>query len=271
MEYDAQLKERPLDFIAETLGNVGPSAAGALAGTVATATGAGAAVGVPLVAASLGVGAMQSGGSVRDDIYTTAMSMTPQELQQNSPLYNELIKSGMTPDQAKLEVATSLRDNWGEFIGSTALGAASNFIPGGQAAKSFVGKALGQLGYSPTRTAASNIAREGVVGAATEAWQQALSNSAVQDTVDQRRQISEGVAESAVLGGVLEGGIAGIGSAIKSAGATSPDAPTTNSAVDQALSTPRMPVPEQPTRQSTPYNEEQLKSAASRVPAEKRA
>lgn len=279
------LKERPLDAIAELSGNIAPSVAGVAVGTAASATGAGAAVGLPIALASLGIGAAQSGGAVRDDIYTTTMQMTNQELEQYSPAYQELIKQGVSPEDAKRTVATSLSDNWGEFLGATALGAAASFIPAGGAGKNFVTKALGQLAYSPERGLFNNALREGAVEAGTEAWQQRLSNSAIKDQVDTRQDLNQGVGEAAVIGGAVGTGIsAGAGSLVHSrvnqGGTQAPQ-----SAVNQALN-PTQPATQsagqssaQPTSQvqgnpaaaqvqgqPTAYDSEALSNAASKLP-----
>lgn len=263
------LKERPLDATAELLGNIAPSTAGVIAGTAASATGAGASVGVPLMAASLGAGALQSGGAVRDDIYTTTMQLTDQELSQYSPMYQGLIKSGMSPEEAKRTVATSLSDNWGEFLGATALGAAASFIPAGGAGRNIVTKALGQLAYSPERGVINNALREGLVEAGTEAWQQRLSNSAVKDTVDTRRDLNQGVAESAVLGGVIGSAIsAGAGSALHAAhgGNGNTETVTQNeSPIEQALNPTEQAVTE-PATNDLGYNRADLIRAASKLP-----
>ena len=263
------LKERPLDSVAELLGNIAPSTAGVIAGTAASATGAGASVGVPLMAASLGAGALQSGGAVRDDIYTTTMQLTDQELSQYSPMYQGLIKSGMSPEEAKRTVATSLSDNWGEFLGATALGAAASFIPAGGAGRNIVTKALGQLAYSPERGVINNALREGLVEAGTEAWQQRLSNSAVKDTVDTRRDLNQGVAESAVLGGVIGSAIsAGAGSALHAAhgGNGNTETVTQNeSPIEQALNPTEQAVTE-PATNDLGYNRADLIRAASKLP-----
>ena len=71
-------------------------------------------------------------------------------------MYQELTKNGMSPEEAKRTVATSLSDNWGEFLGATALGAAASFIPAGGAGRNIVTKALGQLAYSPERGVINN-------------------------------------------------------------------------------------------------------------------
>lgn len=267
------LKERPLDATAELLGNIAPSTVGVVAGTAASATGAGASVGVPILAASLGAGALQSGGAVRDDIYTTTMQLTDQELKQYSPMYQTLINNGMSPDEAKRTVATSLTDNWGEFLGSTALGAAASFIPAGGAGKNIVTRALGQLAYSPERGVLNNALREGLVEAGTEAWQQRLSNSAVKDTVDTRRDLNQGVAESAVIGGVIGSGIsAGAGSALHAAtnrnGETTTETAETSSPVDAVLNQAEQTKTE-PTvvdTGSVTYSTEALSKAASKIP-----
>jgi hypothetical protein len=264
------LKERPLDATAELLGNIAPSTVGVVAGTAASATGAGASVGVPILAASLGAGALQSGGAVRDDIYTTTMQLTDQELKQYSPMYQALINNGMSPDEAKRTVATSLTDNWGEFLGSTALGAAASFIPAGGAGKNIVTRALGQLAYSPERGVLNNALREGLVEAGTEAWQQRLSNSAVKDTVDTRRDLNQGVAESAVIGGVIGSGIsAGAGSALHAAtnrnGETTTETTETSSPVDAVLNQAEQTKTVVDTGSVT-YSTEALSKAASKIP-----
>ena len=261
------LKERPLDATAELLGNIAPSTAGVIAGTAASATGAGASVGVPLMAASLGTGALQSGGAVRDDIYTTTMQLTDQELRQYSPMYQTLINNGMSPADAKREVATSLSDNWGEFLGATALGAAASFIPAGGAGRNIVTKALGQLAYSPERGVINNALREGLVEAGTEAWQQRLSNSAVKDTVDTRRDLNQGVAESAALGGVIGSSIsAGAGSALHAIHNGNTETATQNeSPIEQALN-PTEPAATEPATNDLGYNRADLIRAASKLP-----
>ena len=261
------LKERPLDAAAELLGNIAPSTAGVIAGTAASATGAGASVGVPLMAASLGTGALQSGGAVRDDIYTTTMQLTDQELKQYSPMYQELTKNGMSPEEAKRTVATSLSDNWGEFLGATALGAAASFIPAGGAGRNIVTKALGQLAYSPERGVINNALREGLVEAGTEAWQQRLSNSAVKDTVDTRRDLNQGVAESAALGGVIGSAIsAGAGSALHAIHNGNAETATQNETpIEQALN-PTEPAATEPATNDLGYNHADLIKAASKLP-----
>lgn len=226
-----QLKERPLDYIAEVGGNIAPSVAGVVGGTIASATGVGASVGVPMMAASVGIGAMQSGGAVRDDIYTTTMQMTNQELEQYSPMYQRLISEGMSPEAAKLEVATSVSENWDNIALATGLGAAASFIPAGGAGKNIVARALGQLAYAPERSAVNNALREAAVEAGTEAWQQRASNLAVRENVDNRREPNAGVAESAILGGAIGGGISLAGSAVHSR--VNPE-PARNS-VDEAI------------------------------------
>lgn len=274
------LKERPLDAVAELGGNIAPSVAGVVAGTAASATGVGAAAGVPIALASLGIGAAQSGGAVRDDIYTTTMQMTTKELEQYSPAYQELIKQGVSPEDAKRTVATSLADNWGEFLGATALGAAANFIPAGGAGKNFITKALGQLAYSPERGLFNNALREGVVEAGTEAWQQRLSNSAIKDQVDTRRDLNQGVGEAAVIGGVVGTGIsAGAGSLVHSR-MNQGETQAPQSSVDQAINPTQQsqpaaepasqvqgnPATEQVQGQPTAYDSEALSNAASKLP-----
>lgn len=165
------------------------------------------AVGVPAKAAiPTAIGAMEAGGAYSGTVQEI-MGRSHEDLLQTSPDYAEMIKSGMSPDQAK----TSIADNAGK------LAASIQGPVGAVLGKGVAAFEAAPLALRPVREAVGNLVREGVEEGAQSATGQVSQNLGVSIQADPNQGLLEGAGSQAVLGVV--GGVGSAG-AVQAPGAS---------------------------------------------------
>jgi hypothetical protein len=164
-----------------------------------------------LTAAS--VGAMEAGGAYQQTA-STVLNMDHAELKSKSPAYNQLIKQGMTPDEARNELASKAGLIGAAVAGPT--GAAAGII-----VSNFEGKVLHAFLKGDTSLARSMLAEaveEGSQGATGQLGQ----NLGIQQTADPNQELGDQVGEQAAIGAIHGPGAVittgGPGAAIRLAG-----------------------------------------------------
>ena len=160
----------------------------------------GAAIHAATPAALAAIGAAQSYGGARADLYEKTMAASDADLIANSPQYAQLRNSGMTEQQAKTQIGTNISDHIPEFVGQTLTGALTGGIEG---------KLMRGLGGGVLSSVLKGQATEGL----DEGMQQVLSNYAYQK-VDQRQALLEDVPLSALQGAMLGSAMGGVGGAV---------------------------------------------------------
>ena len=143
------------------------------------------------------IGAMTAGGSYQQ-ASNEVQKMSHDELMKNSPTYRELISSGSTPEEAKLQVANN-----------SALLAAAIAAPLSAAAGTLVSRFEGQPFRAVTaRVAAGNVVRETLEEGSQSGFERLGQNIGIQQNADENRALSAGVGEQ-----VGQGALYGMGTA----------------------------------------------------------
>lgn len=143
-----------------------------------------------------GVGYEQQKQQVRDEV-----SKMPQKLFDKSPVYQNLLKQGYAPENAKVLMAAKLGEQAGLDAG--VIDAGTNMVGG-----HFLGKIIGEGGSLLAR-AGKGFADEAAVETVQSAGEQLAQNDA-ERTLDPSIALSKGVGESA-LQGFAVGGLSGAG------------------------------------------------------------
>lgn len=173
------------------VGATGPSAAAAM---IANAT--------TKAATPIAIGAMEAGGAY-DQTVQDVMAMTPEQLSATSEPYRELVGSGMSPEQAQIELANRAGVKAGGI--QAPIGAATGMLVSKFEANPFKVRSL--------KASAGDALREGTEEGIQGATGQLAENYAVQTEVDNTRDLTDGVGESAATGVMY-----GLGSAPVTAG-----------------------------------------------------
>ena len=150
--------------------------------------------------------AVLEGSANATEIYNTIQDTTFETLANDSPLFNELINEGMSPEDARSEVAR--KASTGTAVASGVAAGAANVLTGGLAEKAFTVPTSKTVGGSVGRVLAS-AATETVEEGIQSGTGQAISNIATQQTADETVETGEGVIEAigegAVAGGLSSG------------------------------------------------------------------
>lgn len=161
------------------------------------------------VKAAIGVGSVQQGGDVAGGVYRDAVEKTDWA---TNPEFLQRVASGEAPEAVKHELALSA--SRAAFVPAAALSLATQALPDGATIeKAIIGGLAKQGGVKGVALgAAKGFLGEGMQEAGEEGGGQLAGNIAQQQIVDARKDITEGVGESAGLGfagGGLLGGPAG--------------------------------------------------------------
>ena len=185
--------ENPLETVGQFTESALPTIASAVAGAAAAPLTGGASLALPYL-----IGGVQGAGATRNDIYDQIMAM-PQEKLNQSPEYQALLAQGMTAEQARNELASSLKEHGGEVLATGLSGAALNALGG-------LGR-IGQAGKGVLGSTAGKFASELVTEPTDEVFQQFMGNSAIHD-IDSTHSLTDGLGEAAA-GGLLFGAAGG--------------------------------------------------------------
>ncbi|WP_218668652.1 MuF-C-terminal domain-containing protein, partial [Rodentibacter genomosp. 2] len=185
--------ENPLETIGQFTESALPTIGAAVVGTAAAPVTGGASLALPFV-----VGGVQGAGETRNEIYDHLMAMPESQLQQ-SPQYQALLSQGLTPQQARSQLAGSLIEHGGEVL-ATGLSSAALSQLGGLAR-------IGQVGKGVLGSTAGKFASELITEPTDEVFQQFMGNKAIND-IDPTHSLSDGLGEAAA-GGLLFGAAGG--------------------------------------------------------------
>lgn len=179
-------------------GVVGKGAAAGLTGKEATEAATRAAVGFT---------GLQEGGINANQVRTEVLGISHENLLKTSPMYKQLIdEEGLTPDQARKEVANRTADITGILAGTA--GALTSKLTGAAGFEGSLFTPKSALGNVVTSTLKA-AAKEGAEETIQSVTGQAATNIAKQQTVDPNQDILEGAGEQAAAGlvaGSLSGG-----------------------------------------------------------------
>ena len=165
-------------------------------------------VAVPAIA----IGGMEAGGAYQQTA-SEIMKMSHQELASKSPVYQQHIADGLSPDEARRQTASE-----------TGITAAGLTAPVAAATGPLVSRfELNPLKVGSLAGAGSNMLRETVEEGIQSGFGQFAQNTAIKENVDASRDTLKGVGEQAGLGALYGFGSAGVaqapGATVKAAGA----------------------------------------------------
>ena len=156
------------------------------------------------VAGAVGTESLLEGGGSADEVYRTITALSPEQLQR-SPEYQELLKQGLNPDEAKERLAVSAARQAAAQTAAIS-GTVGAALPGAEGAmfrpmtsRGVVGRALG--------TSLSELGQEaGQEGGA------ALSENIARQRAEVDRELLAGVGSRATMGAIVGAGVgAGVG------------------------------------------------------------
>lgn len=205
------LRDGPVaaDIIAQGVGSLGPSAklAGAASRfTTGVATRAGATQGVQRAAQTLGaatgVGVAEASGSLSDAI-SQVMEMDHDTLLTNSPHYRGLIEEGMSPEDARTQVASIT----GRVAFARQLPTAAAF---GLISARFEAAPIGSFAGAGFLGSLRQIGSQAIEEAAQGGSGTLNVNAAIQGYADETRSLTEGVGEQIATGAIAGAGMAGV-------------------------------------------------------------
>lgn len=151
---------------------------------------------------AIGIGAMESGGAYQQTA-SEIMKMPNSELAAKSPVYQQHIRDGLSPDEARRQTASE-----------TGLHAAAIQAPIAAATGPLVSKfELNPLKVSSLASAGSNLLRETVEEGIQSGTGQYAQNVAIKGKVDAKQDLLKGVGEQAGLGALYGFGSAGVAQA----------------------------------------------------------
>lgn len=165
-----------------------------------------------VAAPAIAIGGMEAGGAYQQTA-SEIMKMTHQELASKSPVYQQHIADGLSPDEARRQTASE-----------TGIIAAGLTAPVAAATGPLVSKfELNPLKVGSLAGAGSNMLRETVEEGIQSGFGQFAQNTAIKENVDASRDTLKGVGEQAGLGALYGFGSAGVaqapGATVKAAGA----------------------------------------------------
>lgn len=165
-----------------------------------------------VAAPAIAIGGMEAGGAYQQTA-SEIMKMSHQELASKSPVYQQHIADGLSPDEARRQTASE-----------TGIIAAGLTAPIAAATGPLVSKfELNPLKVGSLAGAGSNMLRETVEEGIQSGTSQLAQNKAIQGNVDANRDLLKGVGEQTGLGALYGFGSAGVaqapGATVKAAGA----------------------------------------------------
>lgn len=217
-QFFANAAENPLETLGGFAESALPTVAAAAVGVAAAPVTGGTSLALPAI-----VGGVQGAGATRNEIYDHIKAM-PQEQLNQSPEYQALLATGLSPEQAREELASSLMEHGGEVL-ATGLSSAALSQLGG------LGR-IGQAGKGVLGSTAGKFTSELLTEPTDEVFQQYMGNSAIHD-IDQTHSLTDGLGEAAA-GGLLFGAAGGAVAAADNAYRT-PSATQAQANNDQAI------------------------------------
>lgn len=165
-----------------------------------------------VAAPAVAIGGMEAGGAYQQTA-SEIMKMSHQELASKSPVYQQHIADGLSPDEARRQTASE-----------TGITAAGLTAPVAAATGPLVSRfELNPLKVGSLAGAGSNMLKETVEEGIQSGFGQFAQNTAIKENVDASRDTLKGVGEQAGLGALYGFGSAGIaqspGATVKAAGA----------------------------------------------------
>ncbi|WLW40941.1 hypothetical protein DPIBCGCG_00026 [Escherichia phage KKP 3715] len=165
-----------------------------------------------VAAPAIAIGGMEAGGAYQQTA-SEIMKMSHQELASKSPVYQQHIADGLSPDEARRQTASE-----------TGIIAAGLTAPVAAATGPLVSRfELNPLKVGSLAGAGSNMLRETVEEGIQSGFGQYAQNRAIKENVDASRDVLKGVGEQAGLGALYGFGSAGVaqapGATVKAAGA----------------------------------------------------
>lgn len=165
-----------------------------------------------VAAPAIAIGGMEAGGAYQQTA-SEIMKMSHQELASKSPVYQQHIADGLSPDEARRQTASE-----------TGITAAGLTAPVAAATGPLVSRfELNPLKVGSLAGAGSNMLRETVEEGIQSGFGQFAQNTAIKENVDASRDTLKGVGEQAGLGALYGFGSAGVaqapGATVKAAGA----------------------------------------------------
>lgn len=165
-----------------------------------------------VAAPAIAIGGMEAGGAYQQTT-NEIMEMPFSELAAKSPVYQQHIKDGLSPEEARRQTASE-----------TGITAAGLTAPVAAATGPLVSKfELNPLKVGSLAGAGSNMLRETVEEGIQSGTSQLAQNKAIQGNVDANRDLLKGVGEQTGLGALYGFGSAGVaqapGATVKAAGA----------------------------------------------------
>ena len=165
-----------------------------------------------VAAPAIAIGGMEAGGAYQQTA-SEIMKMSHQELASKSPVYQQHIADGLSPDEARRQTASE-----------TGIIAAGLTAPVAAATGPLVSRfELNPLKVGSLAGAGSNMLRETVEEGIQSGFGQFAQNTAIKENVDATRDTLKGVGEQAGLGALYGFGSAGVaqapGATVKAAGA----------------------------------------------------
>ena len=166
-----------------------------------------------VAAPAIAIGGMEAGGAYQQTA-SEIMKMSHQELASKSPVYQQHIADGLSPDEARRQTASE-----------TGIIAAGLTAPVAAATGPLVSKfELNPLKVGSLAGAGSNMLRETVEEGIQSGFGQFAQNTAIKENVDASRDTLKGVGEQAGLGALYGFGSAGVaqapGATVKAVGAS---------------------------------------------------
>lgn len=165
-----------------------------------------------VAAPAIAIGGMEAGGAYQQTA-SEIMKMSHQELASKSPVYQQHIADGLSPDEARRQTASE-----------TGITAAGLTAPVAAATGPLVSRfELNPLKVGSLAGAGSNMLRETVEEGIQSGFGQFAQNTAIKENVDASRDTLKGVGEQAGLGALYGFGSAGVaqapGATVKAVGA----------------------------------------------------
>ena len=165
-----------------------------------------------VAAPAIAIGGMEAGGAYQQTA-SEIMKMSHKELASKSPVYQQHIADGLSPDEARRQTASE-----------TGIVAAGLTAPVAALTGPLVSKfELNPLKVGSLAGAGSNMLRETVEEGIQSGTSQFAQNKAIQGNVDAKRDLLKGVGEQAGLGALYGFGSAGVaqapGATVKAVGA----------------------------------------------------
>lgn len=237
-QFFANVAENPLETLGGFAESALPTVAAAAVGVAAAPVTGGTSLALPAI-----VGGVQGAGATRNEIYDHIKAM-PQEQLNQSPEYQALLATGLSPEQARENLASSLIEHGGEVL-ATGLSSAALSQLGG------LGR-IGQAGKGVLGSTAGKFTSELLTEPTDEVFQQYMGNSAIHD-IDQTHSLTDGLGEAAAGGllfGAAGGAVAAADNAYRTPSATQAQA-NNDQVIDDVVNEQSEPKQQAQTEQTT--------------------